>query len=185
MHLPLTLTARIRPTAVALTTLTAACVGLHRWSEARDAVFVGGAARLVSLWSGTARLPTAEGWALPLTSTPVIVTAACSATDFYVMVATLLSWHLARRWPRDGGAAAAVASALIIALPLTLLVNALRIIAVAAAHRWVIPRLPPAYDAFLHLLTGAAVFLPALILLNLTLESLHGPLRFTSPNAAA
>jgi exosortase/archaeosortase family protein len=55
-------------------------------------------------------------------------------------------------------------------VPVTLFVNALRIVAVAHAHHWVISRLPASYDAFLHLLTGASVFLPALIALNLVLE---------------
>jgi exosortase/archaeosortase family protein len=56
------------------------------------------------------------------------------------------------------------------AVPVTLFINGLRLIAVAHAHRWVIPRMPEAYGAFLHMLTGVAVFLPALIALNLIFE---------------
>lgn len=95
-----------------------------------------------------------------------MVTEACSATDFYLMTTALLGWHLATRlrWPL------ALAGAVAAAIPITVLVNALRIIAVAQAHRWVIPRMPDAYENFLHMLTGAAVFLPALIVLNLVFE---------------
>ena len=67
-------------------------------------------------------------------------------------------------------------------LPLTLFVNALRVVTVTAAHRWLIPLLPSAYDAFLHLLTGVAIFLPALIALNLLLET-HGRPRSPAPVA--
>jgi exosortase/archaeosortase family protein len=107
---------------------------------------------------------------------PVAVTAACSATDFYLMLVALLAWQLVRR---NRPAWFALPAALLVALPLALVVNGARIVAVAAAHRWVIPRLPDAYGPFLHMLTGAAIFLPSLILLNLLLER-HGhprPLR--------
>ena len=77
----------------------------------------------------------------------------------------------------------AIVATLVMAVPLTLAINALRIIVVTQAHVWVIPLLPPAYEAFLHLLTGVAVFLPALIGLNGLLEFLHD--RLASIPAAA
>ena len=133
-------------------------------------VFIGGAARVGSVFSRAAAVRMDEGWALVIAGQPVLVTDACSATDFYLMTTALLGWHLAKkmRWPL------AVVCAVAGAIPLTVLVNALRIVAVAQAHRWVIPRMPAAYEPFLHMLTGAAVFLPALIVLNLIFEYHHG-----------
>jgi exosortase/archaeosortase family protein len=57
------------------------------------------------------------------------------------------------------------------AVPVALAINALRIVAVAQLHRWILPRLPETYGPFLHMLTGVAVFLPAFILANLLLEN--------------
>ncbi|MET0261524.1 MAG: archaeosortase/exosortase family protein [Rariglobus sp.] len=135
------------------------------WIE--NTVFIGGAAQLASLLCGSPTVKTAEGWVLPLAEVPVIVTAACSATDFYVMTAVLLGWHLAKRT----GRVFAVIGAMLAAVPLTLAINALRIVAVAQAHRWAIPHAPEAYEKSLHMLTGVAVFLPALIALNLIFET--------------
>jgi exosortase/archaeosortase family protein len=96
------------------------------------------------------------------------VTAACSATDYYLMVVALITWQRTRH---GQSALPALLVGLVAALPLTLFVNALRVITVTAAHRWFIPLLPATYGAFLHLVTGVAVFLPALIALNLLLET--------------
>ncbi len=138
------------------------------WME--NEVFAHGAARLAGLFLGVPGVRTEEGWALPFAAQPVMVTTACAATDFYLMAAAVLGWHIMRRAGRMAWLPAAVVVALLAALPVTLLVNALRIVAVAHAHHWVISRLPASYDAFLHMLTGASVFLPALIALNLLLE---------------
>lgn len=132
-------------------------------------VFIAGAARLASLFTGVPAMRTDEGWALLFSGQPVLVTTACSATDFFLMTTALLGWHFAQRL-RPALLPGAAAGALVAAVPLTLFINALRLIAVAQAHRWVIPRLPPAYDSFLHMFTGAVVFLTALIVLNLLLE---------------
>ena len=134
------------------------------------ALFARGAAELAGLFTGTPVVPINAGWLLPSPALPVAVTAACSATDFFLMVAALVSWQLARHGQHPVRATLAGLGA---ALPLAIFLNALRIVAVSAAHRWFIPLLPDAYGSFLHLLTGAAVFLPALIALNLLLES-HG-----------
>ncbi|MEY4487721.1 MAG: hypothetical protein RIQ79_229 [Verrucomicrobiota bacterium] len=133
-------------------------------------VFAQGAGRLAGVFLGVPGVRMEAGWALPFAAQPVLVTAACAATDFYVMAAALLGWHFMRRAGRPVWLPVVVAGALLAAVPVTLLVNALRIVAVAHAHHWVISRLPVSYDAFLHMLTGAAVFLPALIGLNLLLE---------------
>lgn len=66
---------------------------------------------------------------------------------------------------------------MVAALPLTLMVNAVRIVALRQAHQWIIPRLPAAYGHFLHMLAGVAVFLPALIGLSLLLEFYGNPRR--------
>lgn len=155
----------------------AGAAGLKLFPEGVEAVFIGGAARLASLFSGAAAVRMEDGWALAIAGQPVLVTEACSATDFYLMTVVVVGWHLAlrMRWPL------AAAGAVVVAVPVTLFVNALRIIAVAQAHRWVIPRMPEAYEAFLHMLTGAAVFLPALIVLNLIFEH-YGHAR-NSPSA--
>lgn len=149
--------------------------GLQVFPNVVGTVFIGGAARLAGLVSGAAAVPMEAGWALVIAGQPVLVTEACSATDFYLLTTVVLGWHFASRlrWPL------ALAGAVAAALPVTMFVNALRIVAVAQAHRWVIPRMPEAYEAFLHMLTGAAVFLPALIGLNLIFEY-HGRARNSS-----
>lgn len=133
-------------------------------------VFIGGAARVAGLLSGAATVRMDDGAALMIAGQPVLVTAACSATDFFLMTTAVLGWHFARGAERRAWRPVAIAGAVVAAVPLTLFVNALRIVAVAHAHRWIIPRMPDAYGSFLHMLTGAAVFLPALIVMNLLLE---------------
>jgi len=133
-------------------------------------LFAGGAARLAGLLAGSPVLRVGQRWELPSASVPVAVTAACSATDFFLMVSALISWQLARQ---GKSLVIAIPAGLVAALPLTISINALRIVAVAQAHRWVIPLVPDSYGPFLHLLTGVAIFLPSLVALNLLLES-HG-----------
>jgi exosortase/archaeosortase family protein len=133
-------------------------------------LFAGSAARLVGLFTGSPVLWTGQCWELPSATVPVAITAACSATDFFLMAAALIAWQLARRGRR---LAFAIPTGVVVAAPLAISINALRIIAVAEAHRWVIPLFPDAYEPLLHMLTGAAVFLPSLIVLNLLLE-FHG-----------
>ncbi len=145
-------------------------VGLRTVPWFATELFTQGAARLASLFLGVEAIRADTGWALPFTAQPVLVTVACAATDFYLMAAALLSWHFMRSAGRVKWLPTVAVAALLAAVPVTLFVNALRIVAVAHAHHWVISRLPASYDAFLHLLTGASVFLPALIALNLILE---------------
>lgn len=151
--------------------LGAVLAGLGAWglvsvAGCEEMVFCGGSARIAGFLSGNPVTRIGEGWLIsaPL---PVVVTTACSGAAYFVMVAALAGWHLSRRGRntvvRAGGAVLA-------ALPVVLAINALRIVAVAQLHRWVLPRLPEAHGPFLHMLTGVAVFLPALILANLLLE---------------
>lgn len=139
---------------------------LHAFPEWCDVVFTHGAARLAASLTGAAIEPGA-GNMLRLGERAFEVTHACSGTDFFLMVAVLLGWQLTRShhalWRTVFTAVAA-------ALPVTLLVNGLRIVAVAQAQRWLLPLLPERYQPLAHMLTGAAVFLPALIALNLVLE---------------
>ena len=83
------------------------------------------------------------------------------------MVAGLISWQLT--------AAANLPSApagLLTALPLAIFINSLRVVTSRRPTAGS-SRLPEAYGPFLHLLTGAAIFPPSLIALNLLLE-FHG-----------
>lgn len=154
----------------ALATLLAAATGwlvLVRWPELEIGLFARGAARGAGLLCGSPVLRAAEGWQLPAAQTPLLVSTACSGTDYFLIVAALLGWRLARSG-RSPWLAAPVA--VVAAAPLTIAVNALRLAALAQAHRWIIPLLPETYAHYLHLLTGVAVFLPALIGLHLFLE---------------
>lgn len=168
-----------RPACTALGAAGCGAMLVKLLPEVQQGVFIGGAARVASLLSGVPAVRMEAGWALPIGGQPVLVTAACSATDFFVMAAALLGWHFSRGLAGRGGAAAAAALATVAAAGVAVFVNALRIIAVAQAHRWVVPHAPEAYGAFLHMLTGVAVFLPALIVLNLFLE-IYG--RFSAPH---
>jgi len=134
----------------------------------RADLFAAGAARLAAILLGTGVEREAAASVFVFGGRTVAVTAACSGTDFFLMVAALLGWGLARA---RGGFVRPALAGLALALPVALLVNAARIVAVTQAHRWVIPLLPERHGAFAHLLTGVAVFLPALIALNLVLET--------------
>ena len=140
---------------------------IHLWPGFELHVLAQGAARLSAFFCGSPVLLQAEGFAVPAAHVPVIVTTDCSAADFFCIVAALVSWQLAPFFPRNG---VTIAIGLAAALPLTILVNAVRILTVAQAHRWLIPQFPDAYAPFLHLTTGVAVFLPSLITLKLLLE---------------
>lgn len=156
-----------------LGTVLIGSAGLFLCDDLNVDIFAGGAAQLVAWLTGAPLESGSEGYLLLLAGQTIAVTAACRATDFFLITAALFSWHGARRFNRPLHLPLVALGALGVALPVTLLVNALRIIAVAQAHRWISPQVPADYDAFLHLLTGLAVFLPALITVNLVLEH-HG-----------
>ena len=154
--------------AVAAGVLAACCSGLllMLFPRLEMGLFAGGAARLAALVSGSPILRMESAWALPAAHSPVLVTAACSGTDYFLIVAALLGWRLARG--RRSILRAALGG-IALGLPFAITVNALRIAALAQVHHWIIPCLPAPYAPFIHLLTGVAVFLPALIALHLIL----------------
>jgi exosortase/archaeosortase family protein len=130
-------------------------------------IFSRGAAQLAGLFAGLPVLRVENGWMLPFPAVPVVVTEACSATSYWLMVAALVGWQ----WSRGGKhPVLGMLVGLAAACPITLAVNALRVICVTHAHRWISPQLPAAYDASVHLFAGMAVFLPSLIALNLLLQ---------------
>ncbi len=157
------------PFLAPLLALAAAVALVSVFPAAAFSAFAGGAAHLADLFYAGSVERVAEGWRLAPASfpRPVLVTRACAATDYFVLLAPVVAWRLR---PLLRGPVAAAALGLALAVPLTLAINALRILAVAEAHRWVIPRFPAAYGDFLHLLVGVAVFLPALLVLNLVLR---------------
>lgn len=129
--------------------------------------FAGTAAHLASLFLGTPVFSVDQGWLLPSRHEPVLVSGACSGSDFWLMIVALLAWHLARR---NKSTAFAITAALLCATPLAVAVNSIRIVAVVQAHRWFIPHWSESYGPFFHQLTGVAVFLPSLILIHALLE---------------
>jgi exosortase/archaeosortase family protein len=157
----------LRALATAGTAMLMGTVILQQFPALELSLFAAGAARLTGFLTGMPVGRIAEGWLLTSSSSVIAVTAACSATDYYLMVVALLTWQRVRQGQT---VFAALLVGLFAALPLTLFINALRIVGVTAAHRWLGARLPETYDAFLHLFFGVAVFLPALIALNLLLE---------------
>lgn len=163
----------VRPFRGAWAALAAAGCGwlLLGWAPgAAVGIFARIAAAIVSALSGSPLVRVDEGWLLAGLEPRLVVSAACSATDYFLITATLIAWHLGRQTRRFP---VAVGIAVVAALPVTWLVNAGRILVVGQVHRWVIPLFPDAYAAFLHLSAGVIVFLPALIALNLLLEH-HG-----------
>jgi exosortase/archaeosortase family protein len=131
-------------------------------------LFARGAALLASLLTGSPVIRVDDGWLLPGAGLSIVVTRACSATDFFLMVACLLCWQLKRRGRSSG---VAITGGTVVAFPLAVFVNSLRVVALAQAHRWFIPHFPDAYGPFLHLAVGVAIFLPSLIALNALLEN--------------
>ena len=131
-------------------------------------VFSAGAARVTGIVTGLPTFRVEQGWMLPLAGPwPVVVSPACSASHYFLMISALLSSHLARR---GSSLMLAVAMGLMVGFPLTLLVNALRILSVIQVYRWIVPHVLARRVPFLHTLTGVAVFLPCLISVNFLLE---------------
>jgi len=129
--------------------------------------FSRGTAVLAGLFTGAPVIEVDAGWLLGVANSPVVITDACSATDYFMITALLIAWHLSAP-----GRSVVVGSlsALVLALPLTLGVNAFRIVVVSQLHHWTSSSVPSSYGHFVHLLIGVAVFLPSLIALNLLLE---------------
>jgi exosortase/archaeosortase family protein len=158
---------RARSVVLGLLAPAVAWAGLQAFPNAEVEWFARGTGLLAALLSGGSLERVDEGWLLGGSFQPVVVSAACSATHYYLTNVALLAWRLA---PGRFSAPAVTGLAIAGAFPLVFFVNALRVIVVMHAHHWVIPQLPEAYGPFLHLLAGVAVFLPALVGLNLALE---------------
>jgi exosortase/archaeosortase family protein len=158
---------RARPIVLGLLAPGLAWLGLQFFPSAEVEWFARGTGQLAALLTGASVERVDEGWLLGGAFQPVVVSAACSATHYYLTIVALLAWRLASgRFP----APAVIGGSIAAAFPLVFFVNALRVIVVMHAHHWIIPQLPETYGSFLHLLAGVAVFLPALISLNLLLE---------------
>ncbi len=140
-------------------------------------LFARAAAEVAGLLSGAPTLHTEDGWLLPFNHQALLVSEACSGASFFIMMASLLTWHLGKRWSR---VVPAVFAGLPLALALSIFINALRVLSLSQAHRWVIPFLPEPYAHMAHLMIGVAVFLPALIALNAAFEFYGYPKRTLS-----
>jgi exosortase/archaeosortase family protein len=156
-----------RAAAVGIVAAGAGALLVQSVPPVRIDLFAAGAAKLAAMLLGAGVERTNGAWVIAFGDRSVAVTAACSGTDFFLMVCVLVGWRLLGH---EKSFARAVFASLALALPITLLVNALRVVAVAQAHRWVIPLLPERHAAFAHMFTGVAVFLPSLIALNSVLE---------------
>lgn len=156
-----------RAVAIGLTAAGVGTLALEMAPRLRIDLFAAAAARLAGAILGAAVERDAAAFLLLLPERSVAVTAACSGTDFFLMVAALIGWRRSRPNRSFG---IGVLSSLALAVPVAIGVNALRIVAVTQAHRWVIPMLPERHAAFAHMATGVAIFLPSLIALNFGLE---------------
>ncbi len=133
-------------------------------------VFARAAAWLAGACAGSPVATCADGWKFWFHGLPMLVTTTCSATDYFLLLTALLGWQLARA---GVSTLRGLTAACLLAVPVTITVNALRLITLAVAHRWLIPLAPDTYEHFLHLLFGLAVFLPALVAINALLELRH------------
>ena len=104
---------------------------LQQFPALELSLFAAGAARLTGFLTGMPVGRIAEGWLLTSSSSVIAVTAACSAKDYYLMVVALLTWQRVRQGQT---VFAALLVGLFAALPLTLFINALRIVGVTAAR---------------------------------------------------
>ena len=130
-------------------------------------IFIQGTAKLVSLFIGAQVLQVDSGWLLYLPSITLLVSKACSGTNFFIITCTLLGWHLADKTKYH---IVNIGIVITVASFFSVLINALRIACLSLAHHLFFPFLPENYIAFAHMLVGVAVFLPALIGLNAIFE---------------
>ena len=156
-----------RPVIIAAIGTALAFILVNCFPAAELQIFAQGAARIASLFTGAPLVEADVGWLLPLSHRTILISEACSGATFFIITGALLCWHISRR---TGHHIASIAIAFSSALALAIFINALRIICLVQAHRWLIPLLPENYAAFAHMLVGIAVFLPALIALNALLE---------------
>src|SRR4051812_2687613 len=93
---PRSVLAEGRAVAAGLAAAAIGWVGLKIWPELELACFARGAAGLAGLLTGTPVVAAENGWMLPVTGQPLVVTAACSATEYFLIVSVLVGWQLAR-----------------------------------------------------------------------------------------
>jgi len=158
----------------ALVTFAIATAAAYLFPSVELQVFARTTAEIAGLLSGAPAITTPDGWLLPFQHQALLISEACSGAGFFIMLASLLAWHLAKRWGR-------VLPALVVGLSasfaLAMGINALRVLSLSQAHRWLIPLLPETYAHVAHLMVGVAVFLPALIALNTAFEIYGHPSR--------
>lgn len=143
---------------------------LQAFPGLESGVFVRVSAWLAGILTASPVEATTAGWVFQFHGLPMLVSAACSATDYWLIVTALLAWQFGRG---QTGAARAILAACLLSAPVAIAVNVARLTSLAVAHRWLIPLAPEAYANVLHLMLGIAVFLPALIALNALLEHRH------------
>lgn len=170
------------PGGMPFSNLSAACITaasgwliLAYFSALELGWFARTAARVASLFIGSGIRQDPAGWSFYSGNLEVLVSSACSGTGFFIILATLLSLQLCRPgWRMLAGCAFSIGLAFL-AAPL---INGLRITLVAELHRWILPQIPLSAHAFIHMLAGAAVFLPVLIFINLLIERYAGKPKF-------
>ncbi|MFH1499025.1 MAG: archaeosortase/exosortase family protein [Verrucomicrobiota bacterium] len=147
---------------------------LRVFPQIETGLFVRAAAWLAGVVTGSPVEAADGGWVFHFHGLPMLVSAACSASDYWLLVTALLGWQLAR--VSDSPIRAGLAACLL-AAPVAIAVNVARLATLAVAHRWLIPLAPDTYANVLHLLLGVSVFLPALIALNALLDHRHARLQ--------
>jgi exosortase K len=123
-------------------------------------VFAMPAAWLSATLLGTRCVPVDAGYMLDNGTLPVLVSAACSGSNFYILVVAM-GIGLAHR--RHQLRVATILTALVIAYPITVLTNTCRITLGFHAAIWARQILPQAMWAGAHLTVGVLVFIVALI----------------------
>ena len=106
----------LRALATAGAAMLMGTVILQQFPALELSLFAAGAARLTGFLTGMPVGRIAEGWLLTSSSSVIAVTAACSATDYYLMVVALLTWQRVRQGQT---AFAALLVGFFAALPLT------------------------------------------------------------------
>ncbi len=156
-----------RPVIIAAIGTALAFILVNCFPAAEQQVFAQGAARIAGLFTGAPVVESEAGWLLPLSHRTILVSEACSGATFFLITCTLLCWHISRRTACH---ITSIVIGLSSAFALAIFINALRIICLVQAHRWLIPQMPDNYAGFAHMLIGIAVFLPSLIALNALFE---------------
>lgn len=136
-----------------------AAVSLTTPERVRRIGFCAPAAHVAARATGSACTTEPDGYRLWGPAHDLIVVPACAAVDFFCLVAGFLSALMAWR----GWRPAAQWTVLPLAWVITIAANAVRLASCWQADRWARLTLPPTLWPGLHLATGLATFLLALI----------------------